>query len=90
MCRIWDPQENDSGILLKETEHFAYKYLAADPFRLKKLTNTFNTASPLVTISLKTLQLLAIIGLAELSPLGCRVNIQHYHLYNRTSFSGFS
>lgn len=55
VCRIWGPQEDDSGILLKENEHFAYKYPAADPFFLKKLNNGFNTASPLVTFPLKTL-----------------------------------
>jgi len=55
VCRIWDPQDNDSGVLLKETEHFAHKYPAAEPSFLKKLNNAFNIASPLVTISLKTL-----------------------------------
>lgn len=62
VCRIWGPQENDSGIHFKENEDFAYKYPAADPSFLKKLNNIFNTAFPLVTIFLKTLKLWAIIG----------------------------
>lgn len=55
VCRIWDPQKNGSGTSFKEIKHFAYKYPAAAPSFLEELNNTFNTASPLVTISLKTL-----------------------------------
>lgn len=81
VCRTRDPQENGSGTPFKETEHFADKYPAAARFRKD---NIFKTASPLVTISLKTLKLLVIIGLAELS------SFQYYNLHNKTSFLGFS
>lgn len=60
-CAQFGTSGERSGILLRETGHFAYKCPTVVPSSLK------STASPLVIISLKTLQLLAIIGLASIT-----------------------